>query len=66
MIKAIYENLYRDYTEEVLKEEEEFLLLFKKIIGKPRWIQRFWIRRILNRESFSLVSPTEPESGPVS
>ena len=58
MIKAIYENLYRDYTEEVLKEEEEFLLLFKKIIGKPRWIQRFWIRRILNRESFSLVSPT--------
>lgn len=58
MIPVIYENIPEKYLDESLKnEEEEFILLFKNAVGKPNPLQKFWIRRVLNKESFSLVSP---------
>ena len=43
------------YHSIVEKESEE---LFEKVIGKPREIQRFWIRRISSGESFAAVALT--------
>ena len=40
------------------KDEEEIEELFERVIGKPREIQRFWIRRISSGESFAAVAPT--------
>ncbi len=40
------------------KVVEEFYEFFRKIIGEPRSIQRFWARRILRGESFAAVAPT--------
>ncbi len=40
------------------KEEKEIEELFEKIIGKPRELQRFWIKRITSGESFAAVAPT--------
>ncbi len=37
---------------------EEFFEFFRKIIGEPRSIQRFWAKRILRGESFAAVAPT--------
>ena len=37
---------------------EEFLSFFEKVIGKPRKIQRMWVKRILRSESFAAVAPT--------
>jgi reverse gyrase len=37
---------------------EEFFEFFRKIIGEPRSIQKFWARRILRGESFAAVAPT--------
>ncbi len=40
------------------KVVEEFFDFFRKIIGEPRSIQRFWAKRILRGESFAAVAPT--------
>jgi len=40
------------------KIEDEIENLFREVIGKPREIQRFWIRRISRGESFAAVAPT--------
>lgn len=40
------------------EEEKEIERLFEKVIGKPREIQRFWIRRVSSGESFAAVAPT--------
>ena len=40
------------------KIENEIENLFRDVIGKPREIQRFWIRRISRGESFAAVAPT--------
>ncbi len=40
------------------KVVEEFFEFFRKIIGEPRSIQRFWAKRILRGESFAAVAPT--------
>ena len=37
---------------------EEFFEFFKKIVGEPRSIQRFWAKRIFRGESFAMVAPT--------
>ena len=37
---------------------EEFFKFFKKIVGEPRAIQKFWAKRILRGESFAAVAPT--------
>ena len=37
---------------------EEFFKFFRKIVGEPRSIQKFWARRILRGESFAAVAPT--------
>ncbi len=37
---------------------EEFLEFFRKVIGEPRAVQKFWARRILRKESFAAVAPT--------
>lgn len=37
---------------------EEFFKFFKKIVGEPRSIQKFWAKRILRGESFAAVAPT--------
>ncbi len=37
---------------------KEFEGLFKKLVGSPRKIQKFWMRRIVKRESFTAVAPT--------
>ncbi len=37
---------------------EEFLEFFRRIVGEPRSIQRFWAKRILRGESFAAVAPT--------
>ncbi len=37
---------------------EEFFEFFRKVLGEPRSIQRFWARRILRGESFAAVAPT--------
>ena len=39
-------------------EEREFEEFFEKALGKPRKIQRFWIKRLVNGESFAAVAPT--------
>ena len=43
------------FLDKIYKEFEEF---FKKIIGEPRSIQKFWARRVLSFESFAAVAPT--------
>ncbi|MEM4043923.1 MAG: reverse gyrase [Sulfolobales archaeon] len=44
---------YRD------EELEDFERFFEKIFGRSLWpIQRSWVRRLLDRESFALVAPT--------
>ena len=40
------------------KRVDEFLEFFRKAIGEPRAIQKFWARRILRGESFAAVAPT--------
>ncbi len=39
-------------------EEEEFEVFFEKVLGKPREIQRFWMKRLVRGESFAVVAPT--------
>jgi len=39
-------------------EEREFEDFFEKALGKPREIQRFWIKRLVKGESFAAVAPT--------
>jgi len=44
-----------------LKEDKivnEFFEFFRKIVGEPRAIQKFWAKRILRGESFAAVAPT--------
>jgi len=36
----------------------EFLTFFKKIVGEPKKIQRFWAQRFFGKENFSLIAPT--------
>lgn len=43
------------FLDKIYKEFEEF---FKKIIGEPRSIQKFWAKRVLSFESFAAVAPT--------
>jgi len=38
--------------------EGEFEEFFRRIIGEPRELQRFWMRRLLMGESFTAVAPT--------
>ncbi len=39
-------------------EEKELEEFFKKVVGTPRALQRFWIKRIAKHESFAAVAPT--------
>ncbi|MEM0089947.1 MAG: reverse gyrase [Nitrososphaerota archaeon] len=39
-------------------EETELENLFRKILGEPREIQKFWIKRFVRNESFTVVAPT--------
>ncbi|PUA33833.1 MAG: reverse gyrase [Candidatus Terraquivivens tikiterensis] len=39
-------------------EEVELEDLFRKTLGEPREIQRFWIKRFVRGESFTVVAPT--------
>ena len=39
-------------------EEGEFEDFFRRIVGEPRELQRFWMRRLLMGESFTAVAPT--------
>jgi len=45
-------RFYEDYI------VEEFFEFFRKIVGEPRAIQKFWAKRILRGESFAAVAPT--------
>lgn len=45
-------RFYEDYI------VEEFFEFFRKIVGEPRSIQKFWAKRILRGESFAAVAPT--------
>lgn len=40
------------------REEKDLEKLFEKVVGKPREIQKFWMRRICRGESFAAVAPT--------
>ncbi len=51
----------RRKNESLCKEDEvvkEFLEFFRRIVGEPRSIQKFWAKRILRGESFAAVAPT--------
>ena len=39
-------------------KERKFEELFKSVVGKPREIQKFWMRRLVRKESFTAVAPT--------
>lgn len=39
-------------------EEHRLEAFFEKTVGKPRSIQKFWIRRLAKGESFAAVAPT--------
>ncbi|MCS7136521.1 MAG: reverse gyrase [Nitrososphaerota archaeon] len=39
-------------------EETELENLFRKVLGEPREIQKFWIKRFVRNESFTVVAPT--------
>jgi reverse gyrase len=36
----------------------EFFDFFKRVVGEPRAVQRFWAKRIVKGESFAAVAPT--------
>lgn len=42
----------------LVPEEGEFLALFERTVGKPRGLQRVWVRRIMRGESFTAVAAT--------
>ena len=39
-------------------EEREFEEFFERAVGKPRELQRFWMKRLVRGESFAAVAPT--------
>lgn len=39
-------------------EETELENLFRDVLGEPREIQKFWIKRFVKNESFTVVAPT--------
>ncbi|BCU71138.1 reverse gyrase [Stygiolobus caldivivus] len=65
-IKAIYDLLVKNSTLKSYAElyynfemYEELSSLFKKIVGKEPWpLQKYWLRKLLRGENFSLSAPT--------
>ena len=50
-------NLHLSYSPYNV-QDREFEELFRKVVGEPRELQRFWMRRLVRRESFAAVAPT--------
>ncbi|HDN62737.1 MAG TPA: reverse gyrase, partial [Candidatus Bathyarchaeota archaeon] len=50
-------NLHLSYSPYNV-QDREFEELFRKVVGEPRDLQRFWMRRLVRRESFAAVAPT--------
>jgi len=40
------------------KEINQFIEFFERKVGKPRHLQKYWAKRVLNGESFAAVAPT--------
>jgi len=53
--RSTYKPLHDAYRR---AEEGEFEDFFRRIIGEPRELQRFWMRRLLMGDSFTAVAPT--------